>query len=373
VRIALATDWFAPRLGGIETQLTQLAQGLGALGHEVDVLTTTPGAVDGQSYRVRPLEVARLPVLGLALSPRVVSVLREALGRGYDVVHAHVSVVSPVAYAALAAARSLNVPVAATFHSVLRAKRYLLRLADAMTGMGQGAIAWTAVSELVARQARSALRTDVAVLPNGIDLAAWRRQSGGERASDVTTFVSTLRLHRKKRPLELLAAFRAASQAATPIRLILVGVGPQQSAVSRLAARLKSDGVSLELRGRMSPAELRELYARSDAFVSGSRREAFGIAALEAVAAGLPVIAMREAGSSEFLVHERNALLCGDDQELAHAMGRLAADRALRERLSQPTDLARYDWSAVLAQHEAVYRRIMSPRRAAARAVAGRA
>jgi glycosyltransferase involved in cell wall biosynthesis len=372
VKIAIATDWFAPRLGGIESQLAQLAEGLASRGHDVDVLTTTPGARAGAGVGLRRLDVPLLPRLDLAMSPRLFASLRAELARGYDVVHAHVSVVSPVGYAAAWMAHRLGLPSVVTFHSVLQAKRGLLRAADAIGGIARSGVTWTAVSALVASQASGALRADVAVLPNGIDLAAWKRRPDESARLDdgrPVTFVSTMRLHRKKRPMQLLAAFaRAAARLDRPVRLVVVGVGPLLGALKDAMRRAERANarIECELLGRLSAAELRALYTRSDAFVLASRRESFGIAALEASAAGLPVIGMRAAGSGEFLTHGDNALLCDDDRDLAEAIARLAGDSALRRNLARPAPLERYDWGNVLAEHESTYRRAAATRRSPA-------
>ncbi|HYC53205.1 MAG TPA: glycosyltransferase, partial [Gemmatimonadaceae bacterium] len=76
MKIALATDWFAPRQGGIETQLVGLARGLGARGHQVDVITATPGARDDTYFRVRMVRSGSVPGLDLAMSPRLPAELR---------------------------------------------------------------------------------------------------------------------------------------------------------------------------------------------------------------------------------------------------------------------------------------------------------
>lgn len=376
MKIAIVSDWFSPRRGGIEQQLLELAERLGSRGHDVDVITSTPGAADGKTYRVRQIATMRIPKLQLAVSPTIFRTLKSELGRGYDVVHAHVSVVSPVGYAGAAAARALALPAVVTFHSVLHAKRYFLAAADALSGLGASPVVWSAVSDLVAAQARSALGDAVVtVLPNGIDREFWegaRAQPTSSRPERVLTIASTMRLHRKKRPLQLLRAYAdAATVAGQHSRLLIIGDGPMRQDVERSIRELDLDAgpVRAVLLGWLEREELRAVYRDTDAFVVASTRESFGVAALEARAAGLPVIAMRASGSAEFLEHGTDALLCADDRELSLALARFLSDGALRTRLCAPSQrIGRYSWPAVLAEHEATYARAM--RRATAAAVA---
>jgi len=359
VKIALATDWFAPRRGGIETQLVELASRLAARGHEVDVLTTTPGAVGRAGYHVRAIDSVRLPGLDVAVSPLLGGRLHGVLsGRDYDVVHAHVSVVSPVAYAATFAARALGIPVIVSFHSILMLKQWLLALADSVAGLSSDAIVWSGVSELVSSQLRAALpRAHVVTLANATDVAFWR--AGSRIPQRPLAFVSTGRMHRKKRPLAVLRAFASARRRfRQPARLILLGEGPERSRVERAVRELDltTGDSTASVGGWLSRVELRQLYGSSTAFVLASRRESFGIAALEARAAGLPVIAMRVAGSSEFLRHETDSLLCDTDSDMADALVRIANDAELRARLTASGTLVdRYDWAHAVQRHESVY------------------
>lgn len=362
MRVAIATDWFEPRLGGIESQLRQLADGLSARGHDVAVVTTTPGPPLPAPFRVRRIAVRTLPGTGVAIAPALVAELRQAL-TGFDVVHAHASVVSPVGYAAAAVARAAGTPTVLTFHSVLHGTRAALAVANALFRLDRSGVVWTAVSELVAAQVRRALpRAHVAVLPNGLHLAFWRARPVAPPArgpgSDLPrTLVTAMRLHRKKRPAALLRAFAAASRHGSGARLVVAGSGPQRDALERQAARLFGHGSgAVTFMPWLDADALRRLYARADAFVLPSRHESFGLAALEARAAGLPVIAMRQAGCVEFLRDGENALLCDDDRGLRVAIGRVMEDHDLRRRLAA-TDvgLERYDWRAVLSAHEAAY------------------
>lgn len=356
MRIAIATDWFLPRQGGIESQLATLAERLAGRGHQVTVLTSTRGATNGTNYALRRIDGPHLPFADVAISPMLGATLRAAIRGQFDVVHAHVSVVSPVGYLAAFAAASQGIATVVTFHSVLRFKQVLLSAANAVAQLGKLPIIWTAVSQLVAQQVRAGLgATDVDVLPNGIDLDYWREPDRADGGTHPVTFVSAMRLHRKKRPRELVAAFaRAADRAGKPARLVIAGVGPELAAVQRDIAASRS--ATVDVVGWQDKANLKALYRQSDAFVLPSLREAFGIAALEARAAGLPVIASRSAGCREFLQHDHNALLCDTDAEFAAAIERFVREPDLRRRLASGMDaLDHYDWDVVLEKHERVY------------------
>ena len=101
--------------------------------------------------------------------------LRRAHGSGrYDVVHAHVSVVSPVGYAAAVIGRSLGLPVMVTFHSVLRHKRHLLRAANVLARISSSAVVWDTVRLPAQLRSRSS-----AWLPRASRILPMSASSGG--------------------------------------------------------------------------------------------------------------------------------------------------------------------------------------------------
>jgi glycosyltransferase involved in cell wall biosynthesis len=147
--------------------------------------------------------------------------------------------------------------------------------------------------------------------------------------------VSAMRLAPRKRPLPLLEVLREVRQrvpAHVGLRAVLAGEGPRRPAMERYLHRHRMGWV--ELPGRLAAAGLRELYARAAVYVAPAVLEAFGIAALEARTAGLPVVARAGTGVAEFVEDGVEGLFAASDRGLAEAVERLVTDRALRERIA---------------------------------------
>lgn len=354
--IALVSDWFAPRPGGIESHLLGLGRALLAAGQRVTVLTAQPGARDDHApLRLHPLPVRHLPGVDLAWPVGLADRMTDALATVRpDLVHIHASIVAPACWAAIRAARRLDLPAVVTFHSDLRAFGPALPMLAEMAGPA----ALTAVSARIAAQlgARAWAGAAGAVLPNGFDHGFWSAPSPTGHVARPFTIASALRLQRKKRPL-LLARIARAVAAATgrPVRLVIAGKG-----AARYHRALQ--GVA-DLPGWLPREGLRDLYHAADLFIQPARHESFGLSALEARAAGLPVIGRDDTGLAEFITSGRDGLLCPSDDAMVQAAIRLAQDIALRAALSGPRpDLARLDWPQVVARHLALYDAVAAAR-----------
>lgn len=356
MKVALVSDWFAPRRGGIEGHLRGLGGALITVGAGVTVITGQPGAVsDVAGLQALTLPGRRIPRLDIAASPWLAAHAQAALADAApDVVHVHASIIAPSCLAGAIAARRLDLPLVVTFHSDMRHARRPLALIEALLRLTRGRVILSGVSGIVAEQVAwlNPARAPI-VLPNGFDAGFWSA-GAAERAPQAERFriVSALRLERKKRPGALLALRdTVAARTGRHVELVLAGDGAMRPAVERRA----------EVIGWQSREGLRELYRSADLFVAPSRRESFGIAALEARAAGLPVIGRAGTGLSDFITEGKDGFLGQSDAAMAHAAVRLAGDPALRARLSGPrTGVQRFDWPEVAAAHLALYREAIS-------------
>jgi glycosyltransferase involved in cell wall biosynthesis len=216
------------------------------------------------------------------------------------------------------------------------------------------------VSRHVARETSRILNdVDVRVLPNGIDTSAWATTPHGRR-TDELRLVAVTRLQVRKRPRDLFAILdEAQRRVGTRVRITLdiIGDGRERFFIDRLAAAAGADRVRVH--GRRTREEIRAIFAESDAFLLATRMESFGIAALEALLAGLPVIARRNTGVEDFVVHGENGLLGDSMTELADAVVDLALNEPLRATIAQRNREARppFNWSDVVAATVAEYER----------------
>lgn len=363
LKVAFVADWFAPRRGGIENQLLGLAEGLKNAGVDIHVITSMPGPEQIDGIKVMRLRCLRLPWLDLAASPRLVSIIRKILSDVRpDVVHIHPSIVAPTCLAGFIAARSLGLPVVFTFHSWMNNLPGLLRLADKLWRWTSPPIRLTGVSQRIVAQLDT-IRPDLkaSILPNGFDYDFWSQPGAAEIARPGFTIVTAIRLEPRKRPLVLPQLLKAVSQTGqgTPVELIAAGQGRLLRAVLKLCSRLGVER-QFHIEGWLGRQDLRALYKRADVFVLPSITESFGLAALEARAAGLPIVARSGSGLADYITDGVDGFLCDSDAAMAQAVARLCGDRNLLARLSGPRPaLVRHDWSRVTIQHLDVYTKLL--------------
>ena len=346
MRVALVCpyEWTTP--GGVQTHVAGLAAELRRRGWAVDVLAPADGPVEAEGFVPLGRSIGfswQGTVTRVTLSPAAVLRTARALRRGaHDIVHVHEPMLPAAGLTAVIAARA---PVVATFHmSAASALWYRLwwpvvRLANRRLA------ARIAVSEEARRYAAAVLPGEYRVIPNAVHVADFEasRNGTGRRV----LFVGRAE-PRKGLPV-LLRAFERLPDAT----LDLVGVEPGEVAGERVRAH-----------GRVSDAERIRLLAEADVLcVPSLRGESFGLVLVEGMAAGLPVVASSIPGYAAVLPESAGRLVPpGDPDALAAALAELLGDPALRARLGEAgrREAARYDWSRVGDEVEAVYREVLS-------------
>jgi len=182
----------------------------------------------------------------------------------------------------------------------------------------------------------------VVVIPNSLDMEAmraatkrdWRIELGWPREVIVMGFWG--RLTYIKGCDVLLKAIAHVHLGKVPFRLVIVGEGAELASLRALAQQLGVAGVT-HFAGRLARGEIFSALKGFDIAVMPSRKglEGFGLSALEAMAAGVPVVASRVDALQEVVVDGLTGLLCPADDPagLADALARLVGDAALRQRM----------------------------------------
>ena len=366
VRVALISDCYLPRLGGIEVQVHDLALQLQSAGHEVTVITATGGGPGGIEDGIQVHRLALPLPGGIPINPLAPPQVRRLLAQGdFDVAHVHMGVVSPFAVSLVPVALEAGLPTAITWHCVIDRSAPWHRLRGRARRWAQAGVALSAVSRMAADRVEAIADAPVAVLGNGIDPQRWRRPADlpSEPAGGLRV-VSAIRLASRKRPhavIDVLARARALLDPAIALDATIFGDGPQRT---RLLRMLDAEGMDwVRLAGRVSRDELRTAYWHSDIYLSTARLESFGIAALEARCAGLVVAARSGTGVEDFVTDGVDGILAPSDDVLASRIADLGRELDALRRMQTAVREApvQHSWPAMLEQTLAEYHRAGAP------------
>jgi glycosyltransferase involved in cell wall biosynthesis len=268
----------------------------------------------------------RRPWLALLLPALLRNFVRAARRVDADLVHAH------WLPAGWVAARSGKPYVVQVWGTDVELARRAPRLARRVL---RGARLVIAASNDLAERARALGAVNVRVIPSGVDLPV---QVGVEAEPAEVLYAG--RLSPEKGVFELL-------EAAQGLNLVVAGDGPLRDRVPFA-------------RGFVQHAELQRLYARAAVVVCPSRREGFGVACLEAMAHGRPVVATRVGGLLDLVLDGETGIVVPprDPAALRSALERLLADPDLRRRLGtagRDRARAQFSWERVTDATLAAY------------------
>jgi phosphatidylinositol alpha-mannosyltransferase len=367
VRIALVCPYAWEAAGGVQVHVRQLAGRLRDRGHDVRVLTAgiaEPGEpwvrTVGHPIRI-PYRGTVAPIAPLAYRRTSTAIARLAP----DVVHVHEPLVPSVSmYATLAS----SAPVVATVHAYLDRSRAMELAAPVLRRVWARVAEGVAVSETAARFLRRALPdADVEIVPNGVDVEAFARGAGAAAdLPDGRRVAWVNRLDPQKGFPVAVAAFAKVVAEIPEARLVVVGEGSDHEALGLLTGPARA---RVELLGTLPNDRIPGIHAACEVFVSAATgQESFGIALVEAMAAGLPVVATDIPGYREVVTHGVHGLLVPprDPEALAAALVRVLTEAGLAERLGEAARARarEFDWPAVVDRLEQIYRRaIERPRR----------
>jgi phosphatidyl-myo-inositol alpha-mannosyltransferase len=359
ILLACPYAWDAP--GGVQVHVGQLAGRLRDKGHEVLVLAPSSSRpaepfvrVTGRPIRIRYNE----SVAPIAPSPRAYRSTRLALAKFRpDVVHVHEPFVpGPSMFAAL----DSRAPVVATFHAYADRSRLLAAAAPALRRVWSRLSIRIAVSQAAASFVEGPMgERGMRIVPNGADVEMFASARPAQ-LPEGRRILFVNRLDRRKGFRVMVEAFRALAAERSDVILVVAGDGADRVALRELPIETRSRVVML---GNVPHDDLPGYHAAAEVFCApATGRESFGIVLVEAMAAGLPVIASDIPGYREVVRDQIEGLLVPprDPEALSRSVGDVLEDADLAKRLGEAgrQRARRYSWDTVAAEIEEVYREV---------------
>jgi alpha-1,6-mannosyltransferase len=372
LRIVRLANFVTPTSGGLRTALHELGAGYAAAGHDVTLVVPGPRArvEETPQGRVVTLPGPRVPGLGgyrVLADRRRAAALLERLAPDRLEVHDRTTLRWAGRWARRHGVRSMMVSHE-SLDGLLRlfgpAEGAARRVADrwnARTAADHDVVACTtgwAAAEF------TRISAPVARVPLGVDLAMFRpdRHNPALRARyarpDEVLLVHCGRLSAEKRPHRSLAAVTGLRAAGVPAVLVVAGDGPLRESLRETAARR---GLPVRFAGHLGDrTALAALLATADVAIAPGPVETFGLAALEALAAGTPVVASAHSALPE-VIGDAGTAAPGDGPAYAAAVCSLLDRPAGQRRAAARARAERFPWSAAVAGFLAAHGAPVSP------------
>jgi phosphatidylinositol alpha-mannosyltransferase len=340
LKVGIVSPYGYPHPGGVNEHVRHTYQAMRRMGHDVWIITSKYGRErESEGHIIRLGTGYAFPANGsmgrLTVSWRFKRAARELLAEHrFDVLHFHEPFVPFLSPTVLDQSDTVNV---ATFHafggfspSYWVGKRFAGRLADLLHGR-------IAVSGAARHFISRYFPGDYRIIPNGVDLDRFAHAEPFEELRDGTLNILFVgRFEERKGLIHLLKAYHRLRKRHVDARLLVIGSGPKAREYRRYVGLR---GVrDVEWLGRVSDDDKARYFASADILCSpATGQESFGIVLLEAMAAGIPIVAsdihgyknVMQRGVQGLLVEPRN------HRALAAALYKLAGDPDLRHRMGE--------------------------------------
>ena len=376
MKIALISPYDFPYPGGVTEHIIALAKGARQRGHEVHILAACSG-YQGETYpytKAVTHHIMSIPIAGavarVGLSPLGYARVKRILQcEAFDVIHLHEPLTPSITWWVLLHAPKLpNAVTIGTFHAYHERPNWLYAWNRPIFGKFFSRLdSLITVSRAAYNFAYRMFPGDYRIIPNGIDLDRFGQEKNSPAYSCLSdqqhplTILFVGRLDKRKGFLNLLEAFITLKPDYPHLRLQVVGpFAPKEGELYQKIAQAQHI-TDIEFVGYVSPDRLPGFYHQADIFCAPSIGfESFGIVLLEAMAAGLPIVASNIAGYRSLLTDGQEGLLTppGQSDVLASALRQLIDSPQQRQKMGQRGCLkaAEYSWDHIVDKILDVYR-----------------
>lgn len=364
-----------PTYGGSGIVATELGMEMAKKGHQVHFISySLPARLDVtipnitfHQVNIQEYELFHYQPYSLALSTLMVDISERF---GLDLIHVHYAI--PHAYAAYIARqilkeKNINLPIITTLHGTditLVGKHPVYKSAVEFS-INQSDVV-TTVSESLKKDTYQVfnIKKDIKVIPNFIDTDLYNnisecvRNKIADKDEKILIHVSNLR--KVKRITDVIEIFHRVQQKIKS-KLIIVGEGPEWENAQQLIQKYKIDD---KVRNVGKVKNLNNILKVSDVFLLPSEQESFGLAALEAMAAGVPVVSSNAGGIPEVNIHEKTGYVAnvGDVETMANCTINLLSDenKLNQFKLNAKAHANKFSLENILPQYEKLYKEVVS-------------
>lgn len=366
-----------PTFGGSGVVATELAKGLANKGHDLHILSySRPARLDAFRTDITFHEVDlssyplfEYPPYDLALANVMVNLIKHSK---LDVLHVHYAI--PHATSAYLAKQILgdeakHVPIITTLHgtdiTLIGSDPSYKDVVDFSINQSDGV---TAVSEYLKQETfnKFDIKKDIRVIPNFIDLDRFQKsnKSHFKKAicpddEKVITHVSNFR--EVKRVPDVVSTFDQILKNGVDAKLLMVGDGPDRQKAEN---RCRELGICDKVRFLGKQERVEEVLSISDLFLIPSGSETFGLAALEAMSCGVPVVSSNIGGLPEVNTHGVTGYLCelGDVECMGRCSTEILKDEKLHTKMSKAARARaeEFEMDLVVKVYEDYYEEIKS-------------
>ncbi|HII61781.1 glycosyltransferase family 4 protein [Pyrococcus horikoshii] len=375
MKIALVSDWYYPKIGGVATHMHNLAIKLRERGHEVGIVTNNRPTGKEEELKRYGIELIKIPGIispfldvNLTYGLKSSEELNEFL-KDFDIIHSH-HAFTPLSLKALKAGKNMEKGTLLTTHSISFAHESKLWDTLGFTiPLFKSYLKYSHRIIAVSKAAKSFIEhftsVPVLIVPNGVDDERFFPARDKEKIKakfglegNVVLYVS--RMSYRKGPHVLLNAFSKIEDAT----LVMVGNGEM---LPFLKAQTKFLGIENKVvfMGYVPDDILPEVFRMADVFVLPSiSSEAFGIVILEAMASGVPIIATDVGGIPEVIKENSAGLLVppGNELKLREAIEKLLKNEELRKwygNNGRRSVEEKYSWNKIVVKIERIYNEVL--------------
>ena len=354
LRIGLFTDTYAPQVNGVSVSLQMISEGLKKRGHQVTIFAPKfPG------YKDTEPNVMRLPSLKYLNNPPIyVAVLGtprstwKLTREHFDVLHAH----SPASVGLLAylTASTKRLPLIYTYHTSITDYTHYIKFIGG-TGLIKRAASWFSKAstdlgdQIVVPSPKfqrllitQKVKQPITVIPNGIDLSMFKtaKNPGALRnrlgiSADAPILLTVGRMDPEKRLEFIVEAFDLIADRVPNAHLVFAGDGGSRKSVEEKANATRARD-RIHFLGMVNRAELPDIFHDASVFVSASTTEVHPISVIEAIASGLPLVAVQDEAFEGMLDDGMNGYLVPlEVKAYADTLAKLLPDREKLKRFSE--------------------------------------